>query len=74
MADQRRECPKCHGSMDEGFMLDHTHGGYGMPTFVLGPMRKKWYGIALRGQTKFSVITYRCSRCGFLESHALGQQ
>lgn len=55
-------------------MLDHTHGGYGMPTFVLGPMRKKWYGIALKGQTKFNVITYRCSRCGFLESHALGQR
>lgn len=54
-------------------MLDHTHGGYGMPTFVLGPLRKKWWGIQLKGQTKFNVVTYRCSRCGFLESHAAGE-
>jgi hypothetical protein len=56
--------------MDEGFMLDHTHGGYGEPTFILGPMRKKWWGIQTKGQSKLKVITYRCVRCGFLESFA----
>jgi ribosomal protein S27AE len=70
MGIQRRECPKCRGPMDEGFMLDHTHGGYETPTFVLGQLRKRWWGIQTKGQTKFSVITFRCSRCGFLESHA----
>lgn len=55
-------------------MLDHTHGGYALPTFVLGPMRRAWWGVKLKGQAKFNVITYRCSRCGFLESYALEQQ
>lgn len=73
MASQRRECPKCRANMDEGFMLDHTYGGYGVPTFVLGPLRKKWWGFQLKGQTKLNVITYRCSRCGFLESYT-GEQ
>ena len=74
MASQKQECPKCRGTMDEGFMLDHTHGGYEMPTFVLGPLRKKWWGIQTKGQTKFTVITYRCTRCGFLESHAISER
>jgi hypothetical protein len=30
MASQKRECPKCRGGLDEGFMLDHTHGGYAL--------------------------------------------
>lgn len=72
MASQKRECPKCRAGMDEGFMLDHTHGY--APTFVLGPMRSAWWGVKLKGQAKFNVITYRCSRCGFLESYGLEQQ
>ena len=55
-------------------MLDHTHGGYALPTFVLGPMRRGWWGVKLKGQAKINVITFRCSRCGFLESYALEQQ
>lgn len=69
MASQRRECPKCRGSMDIGFMIDHQ-GGHG-PSFVLGPLRKRWWGIRVKGQPRFDVLTFRCSRCGFLESHAL---
>ena len=74
MSDKRRECPKCRGSMDAGFLADHSQGAYSLPTFVLGPVRKKWWGIKLKGQPKFHVVTYRCSRCGFLESHATGEK
>lgn len=74
MAGHKRECPKCRGSMDLGFMLDHAHSGYGMPTFVMGPLRKRWWGIQIKGQPKFDVVSFRCSRCGFLESHALIEQ
>ncbi len=55
-------------------MLDNTHGGYEMPTFILGPLRKRWWGIHIKGQPKFSVVTYRCSRCGFLESFGLHER
>lgn len=55
-------------------MLDTTHGDYTVPPFVLGPLRKKWWGLQLKGQTKLNVITYRCSRCGFLESYTTGEQ
>lgn len=72
MASQKRECPKCRGSMDIGFTIDHQ-GGRG-PSFVLGQVRKRWWGIKTKGQPKFDVIAFRCSRCGFLESHALEEK
>lgn len=54
-------------------MLDNTHGGYAQSTWVLGPARRSiWTGLKLKGQPKLSVATYRCSRCGYLESYAVG--
>lgn len=61
--------------MEAGFMLTQSPSGYGSPTFVLGPLRRSfWSGVKLKGQTQLNMVTYRCSRCGFLESYALGQQ
>ena len=60
--------------MDLGFMFNESQSGSGMPTFMMGPFRKRWWGIQTKGQPKFDVVTFRCSRCGFLESHALIEQ
>ena len=29
-----------------------------------------WTGLKLRGKAKQDVVTYRCKRCGYLESYA----
>lgn len=66
-----RRCPKCTSSMEEGFIVDHTYGQQQQETWVEGPPKRSfWQGISLRGAEQLSVITYRCSRCGFLEAYA----
>ena len=52
-------------------MLDHTHGGSTQASWVEGPPRKSfWTGLKLSGSVQLPVTTYRCGRCGFLESYA----
>jgi hypothetical protein len=66
-------CPRCQGSMAEGFILDTTHGGHGVACWVEGaPVRSMWVGVKLGKKAKYEIQTWRCSRCGFLESYAKG--
>ena len=34
------------------------------------PQYSIWTGVRLGGRTRHRVITYRCTRCGFLEAYA----
>ena len=66
-------CPKCSGRMDEGFVLDHTHGAnVNLPAaWVEGqPRRSFWTGLKLSGTVQHPITSYRCARCGYLESFA----
>lgn len=57
--------------METGYLLDNTQGGYAAGTWVSGlPERNMWTGLKLKGRTQLSIITYRCTRCGYLESYA----
>jgi hypothetical protein len=69
MAEPR--CPKCNSPMEEGFFVDHTYGGVNAPEWAEGkPERSIWTGVKMRGREKLPITTYRCERCGFLESYA----
>ena len=65
-------CPRCQGSMTEGFVLDHTEGGARkVSAWVEGaPEPGLLVGVKVRGKTKYDIRTWRCGRCGFLESYA----
>ncbi len=64
-------CPKCQSTMKCGFMLDHTYGARTVGNWVEGePERSIWYGVKLGGKKVMEVETWRCSKCGFLESYA----
>jgi len=67
------ECVRCGGATEEGFVLDRAH--YSMPTtpqWVEGePQRSFWTGLETDGRRQFKVETYRCEKCGRLESFAL---
>ncbi len=66
------DCPKCQGSMAVGFIVDEGHGTRTIPKWVAGaPEKSIWTGLKLRGREKLDVATYRCGRCGFLESYAM---
>ena len=69
-----RDCPKCGGVMSEGFVADHTHGGFAVSSWVEGPPAKSiWVGVQLTGKPRSEIATWRCRRCGFLESYAVDE-
>ena len=64
-------CPKCQGSMTEGVVIDQSENGRGVAKWVAGPVEKSiWVGLKLKGKKPIETRTYRCNRCGFLESYA----
>lgn len=65
------DCPKCGGAMEEGFLLDRTQSGAAASAWVAGaPEKSFWTGLKLKGRTQLPVSTWRCRRCGYLESYA----
>ena len=67
-----RECPRCRGNMSEGFVVDRGHGNtQGQQKWVEGePVKSFWFGLDTSDRAKYEVRTYRCGRCGYLESYA----
>jgi len=70
-ANRSLNCPRCSGSMEVGFVVDEGYGTRTVAKWVAGePERSVWTGLKLRGKAKQDVATYRCKRCGYLESYA----
>ena len=66
-----KTCPKCQGSMAEGFVVDNGHGGRYVSSWLEGvPKRSFWVGVVLEGKKPIEIVAWRCSACGFLESYA----
>jgi hypothetical protein len=58
--------------MEEGFILDKTHGGQLPSQWVEGePEKSFWFGTKTSGKEILQIKSYRCDRCGYLESYAL---
>jgi hypothetical protein len=74
MSEPMKSCTKCNGSMEEGFIPDlgdksvlQTSDWYeGLPE------RPRWFGrLKTSGKRRFLVRSYRCTRCGYIESYAI---
>ena len=65
-------CPKCSGSMIQGFIVDWAQGGARrVSSWVEGaPEKTFWSGISAPDDKQIPVATFRCSGCGYLESFA----
>ena len=64
-------CPKCNGSMTEGFIIDQGYGTAHVSTYQGGEPRKSiWTGIKQNKKEQFTITTLRCNRCGYLENYA----
>lgn len=64
-------CLRCDGRMTEGFVVDA--GDYNIqavPRWQPGPPEKRWYGLKTKKADQKEVATFRCDRCGLLESYA----
>lgn len=66
-------CSKCAVGMESGFMLDLGHGNLKhLPIWIAGePERGFWTGLKTNDRANLEVRTYRCPKCGLLESYAL---
>ncbi|MCA9382502.1 hypothetical protein KC660_03795 [Candidatus Dojkabacteria bacterium] len=66
--DETKICPKCEGQMMKGFIVDRGHyNGKMISTWIKG---WKWGGLTVDGK-QTGVMTYKCEKCGFLESYAV---
>lgn len=58
--------------MTEGFVIDAGDGNAKMvPHWHPGAPDKRWYGLKTSKAEQKDVATFRCDRCGLLESYAL---
>jgi len=65
-------CPKCGAPMEEGFIVDaFDRVQRVVSTWVEGaPEKSLWNGVRLRGKRRIGTKTFRCTKCGYLESYA----
>ncbi|HEV7858099.1 MAG TPA: PF20097 family protein [Pyrinomonadaceae bacterium] len=71
MADRNLTCSECDGEMEEGFILDSTHGALMVSRWLSGkPEPSWWQGTKTKGKKARIIETYRCVKCGLLKSYA----
>lgn len=69
----RKDCPKCSSEMVDRYIVDQGYGTNAVPSWREGEPRKSiWVGLKLGGTKPMEITTYRCGRCGYLESYAPG--
>ena len=57
--------------MESGYTIDIGYGTKALPKWVSGePQKSIWTGLKLGGKDQLEVTTYRCRRCGYIESYA----
>lgn len=65
-------CPKCNHTMERGYVADIGYGAVFQSGWTPGEPepRRIVGGIKWRKGDNVSIVTYRCSGCGYLESYA----
>ena len=60
--------------MEQGFLIDRAH--LNVPSrseWSEGlPETSWWQGLKLKGRERMKTVTFRCPRCGLLQSYAPG--
>ena len=71
MTHNKTPCPKCSGKMEEGFIYDQFDAIRLVSKWVEGvPEKSMWTGVKIKGRKTIETRTFRCDKCGFLESYA----
>ena len=60
------KCSKCQGQLEEGFIPDSQFG----PEFWVAGENPSFLKRFLGYKNKLLITTYRCTKCGALESYA----
>ncbi len=76
MTERAPQCTRCRTEMETGYMLDRGHGNSpNLAQWVEGAPEKHrvlglWFGLKTKDRDVLEVSTWRCPRCGLLESYA----
>ena len=76
MRDETPECLRCKRKMSLGYTLssDQHKATRMIPFWVEGtPVKSFWQGYMIKNRRVMSTVTYRCEKCGLLESYAKAQ-
>ena len=65
-----KTCPKCQGTLAEGFVIAEKHGMPTVASWAEGTPTKGWWGDVKVIGKPIPIATWRCQRCGFLENYA----
>lgn len=66
-----KTCGKCGGTMAVGVIIGRSHGASYPERWQKGEASvSKWWGLREDRKAQLDVQTWRCGRCGFLESYA----
>ena len=68
-------CSRCDAVMEEGFLLEKGDlGVLSAEAWVGGkPVKSMISGLNLKDRAVYTVTSFRCTACGFLESYALSK-
>ncbi|MDB5677093.1 MAG: hypothetical protein JWM94_95 [Sphingomonas bacterium] len=67
-----KECAKCGGTMTVGVIVGRNHGSSYPERWQKGEaIVSKWWGLREDRKAQLDVETWRCTRCGYLESYAV---
>lgn len=73
MSVESMKCPKCDGTMEQGFVLDYGYGRIQVEAWVRGKPRRSFWAV-IKGANKKNEQTpigvFRCESCGYLEHYA----
>ncbi len=71
MTQPTPKCPSCDVAMNEGFMIDPSHGANLQAAWVEGPPKKNVIGaVKMMDKKLVSIVSYRCPKCGWLVNFA----
>ena len=65
-----KTCPKCDTDIERGFSADY-HEDIALHSWMRGTPKQNWFGnVKLSQKDMIPIATFRCTKCGFLESYA----
>jgi DNA-directed RNA polymerase subunit RPC12/RpoP len=70
--NQTVRCLRCQAQMEAGIVPDNTQAGLQEQQWSPGePEPSFWMGMKLKKDSAIPVRTWRCPKCGYLESYAI---
>lgn len=64
------ECHKCSATMEAGFIVERSFGNWQDVSIGGKPEHSLLRGVKLLDKPQLKVVTFRCPKCGLLESYA----